>query len=254
MIKITIIGYGNLAQHLIAAFQQDPTVKIEQIFVRDSSKTFDLDPSIQIVSDWNALIPADIFIIAVSDDSIGQVSQNFPLKNQLLVHTSGGVALEKISNHNRRGVFYPLQTFTKGKAVDFKTIPICIETEFSADLEILKKIAKSISDKMYIINSEQRKALHVAAVFVNNFTNHLYQIGNEICIANQVPFAILEPLIAETAAKIQSLTPLEAQTGPAKRHDQKTIDSHLDFLKSDQIKHNIYKTLTQSIQSDGKEL
>lgn len=254
MIKITIIGYGNLAQHLIAAFQQDPTVKIEQIFVRDSSKTFDLDPSIQIVSDWNALIPADIFIIAVSDDYIEEVSRNFPLINQLVVHTSGSVALEKISNHNRRGVFYPLQTFTKGKKVDFKNIPICIETEFSADLEILKKITKLISDKTHIINSEQRKALHVAAVIVNNFVNHLYQIGSEICIENQVPFAILESLIAETAAKIQTLSPLDAQTGPAKRQDQSTIDLHLDFLKSDPIKHNIYKTLTQSIQSDGKEL
>ena len=82
----------------------------------------------------------------------------------------------------------------------------------------------------------------------------MYQIGNEICVVNQVPFAILEPLIAETAAKIQTLKPLDAQTGPAKRHDQKTIDSHLDFLKSDVIKQSIYKTLTQSIQNDGKEL
>lgn len=254
MIKITIIGYGNVAQHLISAFQENPTVKIEQIFVRDSSKTVDIDSSIQIVSDWNALIPTDIFIIAVSDDFIGAVSESFPLKNQFVVHTSGSVALEEISNHNRRGVFYPLQTFTKGKTVDFKTIPICMETEFIADLEVLKKVAKSISDKTYIINSEQRKALHVAAVFVNNFVNHLYQIGSEICVENQIPFAILEPLIAETAAKLQSLTPLEAQTGPAKRHDQKTIDSHLDFLQSDEIKQTIYKTLTQSIQNDGKEL
>ena len=254
MIKITLIGYGNVAQHLIRAFQQNPVVKIEQIFVRKSSKVIDIDRSIQIVSDWNALIPADVFIIAVSDDFIQEVSENLKLKNQLVVHTSGSVALENISNNNRRGVFYPLQTFTKGKKVDFKNIPICIETEFSADLEILKKLAQSISDKMYIINSEQRKALHVAAVFVNNFVNHLYQIGSKICVENQVPFSILAPLIAETADKIQALTPLEAQTGPAKRHDQKTIDSHLDFLTSDVRTQSIYKTLTQSIQNDGKEL
>ena len=163
------------------------------------------------------------------------------------MHTSGGVALEKISNHNRRGVFYPLQTFTKGKAVDFKTIPICIETEFSADLKILKKIAKSISDKMYIINSEQRKALHVAAVFVNNFTNHLYQIGNQICEENNIPFEVLHPLIQETAEKIKELSPSEAQTGPALRNDTKTIEKHIDFLENPEYK-KLYQLLTQSIQ------
>lgn len=254
MIKITIIGYGNVAQHLIYAFQQNEEVTIQQVFSRNSERFSDNDSTFEFISNWEDIIPADIFIIAVSDDFIGEVSQNFPLKNQFIVHTSGGIALEEISNHNRRGVFYPLQTFTKGKTVDFRNIPICIETEFSADLEILQKIAKSISNKMYIINSGQRKALHVAAVFVNNFTNHLYQIGSEICIENQVPFAILEPLIAETAAKIETLSPVEAQTGPAKRKDQKTIDSHLDFLKSDEIKHTIYKTLTQSILRNGKEL
>lgn len=254
MIKISLIGYGNVAQHLIYAFQQNSDVSIQQVFSRNAEKLRSTESMLNFISDWEDFIPADVFIIAVSDDFIGEVSQNFPLKNQLVVHTSGSVALEQISNDNRRGVFYPLQTFTKGKKVDFKNIPVCIETEFSADLEILKRIAKSISDKTHIINSEQRKALHVAAVFVNNFTNHLYQIGSEICIENQIPFAILESLIAETAAKIQTLSPLDAQTGPAKREDQSTIDLHLDFLQSDLIKQNIYKTLTQSIQRDGKEL
>jgi predicted short-subunit dehydrogenase-like oxidoreductase (DUF2520 family) len=222
--------------------------------VRDSSKAVNLDPTIEMISDWSQLKPADIFIIAVSDDAIGFVSNQIPLKNQLIVHTSGSAALEEISDNNRRGVFYPLQTFTKGKKVDFKEIPICIETEYSADLEILQKISKTISDKTYIINSQQRKALHVAAVFVNNFTNHMYQLGSEICQKNQIPFTILEALIAETAVKVRTLTPLEAQTGPAKRNDRKTIDSHIHFLKSDATKQSIYKLLTQSIQNDGKEL
>lgn len=254
MTKITFIGYGNVAQHLIQAFLENPEISIGQIFVRDPSKALAFDAGIDIVSDWNLLAPADIFIIAVSDDAIGAVSDQIPLKNQLIVHTSGSVSLEEINSDNRRGVFYPLQTFTKGKKVDFREIPICIETEFSADLEILQKISKAISDKTYIINSQQRKALHVAAVFVNNFTNHMYQLGSEICQENQIPFAILEALIAETAVKAQTLTPLEAQTGPAKRKDQRTIDSHIDFLKSDATKQSIYKLLTQSIQSDGKEL
>ena len=254
MVKINFIGYGNVAQHLIQAFLQNPDISIGQIFVRDSSNIISIDANIEIISDWKELAPADLFIIAVSDAAIGTVSNQIQLKNQLVVHTSGSVSLEEINSDNRRGVFYPLQTFTKGKKVDFRKIPICIETEFSADLEILQKISKSISDKTYIINSQQRRALHVAAVFVNNFSNHMYQLGSEICQENQIPFAILEALITETAAKVQTLTPREAQTGPAKRNDKNTIDAHIDFLKSDASKQSIYKILTQSIQDDGKEL
>ncbi len=254
MTKITFIGYGNVAQHLIQAFLQNSEIKIHQVFLRDASKVATSRSGIEFISEWSLLTPADIFIIAVSDDAIAEVSRQISLKNQLVVHTSGGVSFEEISNQNRRGVFYPLQTFTKGKKVDFVAIPICIETEFSADLEILKKIAKTISEKTFIINSQQRKALHVAAVFVNNFVNHLYGIGSEICFENQIPFSILEPLIAETASKVTRLAPKNAQTGPARRHDQKTIETHIDFLKSDPNRKSIYTLLTQSIQDNGKEL
>jgi predicted short-subunit dehydrogenase-like oxidoreductase (DUF2520 family) len=257
MIKISIIGYGNVAQHLISAFRQNSNFCIEQIFVRNQEIAKTISPALKIISDWNQLQPSDIFIIAVSDDAISEVSSHFPLKNQLLVHTSGSVDLEQLNEKNRRGVFYPLQSFTKGKKVDFNKVPICIETEFSPDLEILHKIAKLISEKTFVINSQQRKALHVAAVFVNNFVNHLYQIGSEICQENQLPFSILESLITETCSKIETLSPKNAQTGPAKRNDQKTIDSHLHFLNADETKTSIYKLLTQSIQTtqnNGKKL
>jgi predicted short-subunit dehydrogenase-like oxidoreductase (DUF2520 family) len=254
MVKISIIGYGNVAQHLIPAFQQSTLVSIQQVFLRDPSKAPASDQGIEFISDWSQLIPADIFFLAVSDDAIASISAEIPLKNQLIVHASGSVSFEDMSSTNRRGVFYPLQTFTKGKTVHFKEIPICIESEFSADLEMLQKIAKAVSDQTYIINSQQRRALHVAAVFVNNFVNHLYQIGSEICQDNQVPFSILEALIEETSAKIKTLSPKNAQTGPAKRSDQQTIDSHLHFLQSDARKQSIYTLLTQSIQNNGKKL
>jgi len=112
-------------------------------------------------------------------------------------------------------------------------------------------VAKSISNAVFPISSEQRKALHVSAVFVNNFTNHLYQIGHEICVEHQVPFEILKPLIQETAQKIKILNPADAQTGPAKRNDSSTIEAHLDYLTNENQK-NIYKLLTQSIQHNGK--
>lgn len=257
MVKVVIIGSGNVAQHLISAFQNSQKTGIEielvQVYSRQKASVSHLLDLKQITNDLDALAEADLYIIAVSDDAIASVSSQLPFKNRLVVHTSGSVPLQALNEDNRKGVFYPLQTFTKNKAVDFKTIPICLESENGTDYQLLDKVAKSISEKVFAINSQQRKALHVAAVFVNNFTNHLYQIGQEICRENQVPFEILKPLITETANKIMVLSPEEAQTGPAKRHDTATIKAHEAFL-SNENQLTIYKTLTQSIQGNGEKL
>ena len=253
MTKVSIIGSGNVAQHLIQAFQSNPAIELVQVFARNPKNVTHLLDSDRITSDYSQLQQADLYIIAVSDDAIAEVSENLALNNQLVVHTSGTVTLNALANKNRRGVFYPLQTFSKDKAVNFKTIPICIEAENEKDTTTLKLIANAISDAVYDINSEQRKALHVAAVFVNNFVNHLYQIGNEICDANTIPFAILKPLIQETANKIATLSPKAAQTGPAKRNDISTIAAHQQFL-TDENQAAIYNLLTQSIQDNGKKL
>jgi predicted short-subunit dehydrogenase-like oxidoreductase (DUF2520 family) len=253
MIKITIIGSGNVAQHLIDAFAKSNAVEIIQVFSRTQKQISPLLDSNKITSDWNALAEADLYIIAVSDDAIASVSSQLPFENRLVVHTSGSAPLTSLDNKNRKGVFYPLQTFTKGKTVDFKAIPFCLETQFENDYALLEKVAQSISNNVYTIDSHQRKALHVAAVFVNNFTNHLYQLGNDICQENQVPFDILKPLILETAKKIQTLSPQDAQTGPAKRNDLSTIATHESFLTNEN-QSTIYKILTQSIQNHGKKL
>lgn len=257
MVKVIIIGSGNVAQHLIVAFQKSQAagtdIELVQVYSRKKGPLLHLLDSESIVNDFSGILDADLYIIAVSDDAIAKVSDQLPFKNSLVVHTSGSVALDCLNNDNRKGVFYPLQTFTKNKEVDFKNIPICLESENSPDFRLLEKVAKSISEKVFAINSEQRKALHVAAVFVNNFTNHLYHIGNEICMEHQVPFDILKPLILETAQKIMTLSPEEAQTGPAIRKDKKTIEMHQAFL-SNENQSNIYKTLTQSIQDNGKKL
>ena len=253
MTKVSIIGSGNVAQHLIPAFQLDKSIELVQVFARTKKDLAHLLDSDRIISDYSQLQAADVYIIAVSDDAIAEVSAALPFNNQLVVHTSGTVALTSIAITNRRGVFYPLQTFSKDKAVNFKTIPICLEAENENDFQILSSIASTISDAVYKINSEQRKALHVAAVFVNNFVNHLYQMGHEICENNQVPFEILKPLIQETAHKIITLSPKEAQTGPAKRNDLKTIEAHEQFL-TDENQANVYRILTQSILNNGKKL
>ena len=228
MISVLIIGKGNVGTHLYNAF-----LNVDEIIAnRINSRMLENVPK------------ADVTIIAVSDDAIAEVSAK--IKNSFVVHTSGSVALNDLKNVHRKGVFYMLQTFSKDKNVDFSNVPFCLEAENKNDLQLLETLAKHLGNKIYAINSEQRKVLHVAAVFVNNFTNHLYKIGNDICKNHNVPFEILHPLIEETLEKIKELSPEKAQTGPAIRNDKKTIKNHLNLLTKKQ--QNIYTILTESIQ------
>ncbi|WP_394774104.1 Rossmann-like and DUF2520 domain-containing protein [Flavobacterium sp.] len=253
MIRITLLGSGNVAQHLIKAFAKSEAVEIVQVYSRKKENLASLIDFDKITDNFEDLKEADLYIIAVSDKAISEVSKQLPFQNRIVVHTSGAASLDVLDIKNRKGVFYPLQTFSKSKEIDFSTVPMCLEAENTFDFKVLEALAKSVSNAVYAINSDQRKALHVAAVFVNNFTNHLYQIGQEICAEHQVPFEVLRPLIQETAQKINTLDPIDAQTGPAKRNDLTTIEAHLDYLLNENQK-NIYKILTQSIQNNGKKL
>ncbi|NHN24470.1 DUF2520 domain-containing protein [Flavobacterium jejuense] len=248
MIKIVLLGSGNVAQHLLQVMLKSADIELVQVFARNKSSISHLITKEQITSNYQDLKEADLYIISVSDNAIAEVSSNLPFENRLVVHTSGTSELSVLDDKNRKGVFYPLQTFSKSKAVDFSTIPICLETENERDYKTLGTLANLISKKAFAISSEQRKSLHVAAVFVCNFVNHLYEIGNQICDDNEVPFEILQPLILETANKITELSPKEAQTGPALRKDTKTIEKHIEFLKDSNYKE-IYTLLTQSIQN-----
>ena len=251
MISVSIIGSGNVAQHLISAFEKADGIELVQVYLRNPNSITSISKSIAFTQNFNELQPVDLFIIAVSDDAIVSVSEQIPFINHLVVHTSGSVAMESLSNSNRKGVFYPLQTLSKTKEINFKEVPLCLEAENKSDMKMLHEVASAISNNVYEIDSNQRKSLHIAAVFVNNFANHLFQIGNDICNENGVSFEILKPLILETANKINSLSPKEAQTGPAKRGDTSTINKHLDFL-TDPNQKEIYKILTKSIIDNDK--
>ena len=229
MISVLLVGKGNVATHLYTAFLKADGISVKQISSRKLEN----------------VTPADVTIIAVSDDVIAEVSSK--IKNTFVVHTSGSVSLNDLKNNSNKGVFYMLQTFSKDKEVDFSEIPFCLEATNEKEYQLLERLAKSIGIKIYTINSEQRKTLHVAAVFVNNFTNHLFKIGNDICKENYIPFEILQPLIKETFLKIQSLSPEKAQTGPAIRKDKKTIKNHLNLLNTGQ--QEINNILTKSIQN-----
>ncbi len=251
MIKVVIIGSGNVAQHLIKVMQTAVNVNLVQVFARNKESVLHLIAEDKITCNYNDIKDADVYIISVLDNAIAEVSNNLPFTNRLVVHTSGTSELSVLDSKNRKGVFYPLQTFSKDKEIDFTSIPICLEAENKEDFKTLENVAQILSQKVFAISSEQRKSLHVAAVFVCNFVNHMYAIGNQICEEHNVPFEVLQPLIMETAQKISTLTPEEAQTGPAFRNDTKTINKHLEFLQESNYQE-LYKLLTQSIQNVKK--
>lgn len=236
----------HLAHELDAAHH-----KIKQVYSRNINSAKDLaHPFLADAIDDLALLKDDIdvLLLCVSDDAIAQIATQLKHHRCLIAHTSGAMDMELLANTSSfYGVFYPLQTLSKGKKVNFYDVPIGIEGNNSAAEKMLFAMADTVSNKVQYINSEQRKYLHLAAVFANNFTNALYIEAAEILEQHGLSFDLLRPLILETAKKVQTLTPKEAQTGPAKRHDESTINKHLELL-SETEKREVYSALTQLIK------
>ena len=251
MIKIVILGAGNLGTHLFRVFSQAKEVHVLQWYNRSPESLKQHQKDVAITDQLDHLMEADVYLLALSDDAIPITANELaPLKG-IVAHTAGSVPMGVLKQHTNQGVIYPLQTFSKNRTVDFKNIPICIEANNDQSKETLTKLAEAIGENIHYINSTQRMGLHTAAVYVNNFTNHLYHVGAQICEEQEVPFDLLRPLIAETAVKIESITPKEAQTGPALRNDKTTLQKHIDQL-SNPIFKNLYLTLTESIQKNDE--
>lgn len=248
MISVILLGAGNVATHLYKGFSKSNQVKVIQWYNKSVDKIQSYKNEVVVTDKLSELMEADVYILAVSDDAIGNLSAKLPFENRLVVHTSGAFNIHDLDKKNRRGVFYPLQSFSKDAQVDFTEVPLCIEVLEKTDLNTLKSLAEALGSKSHKVNSNQRKSLHLAAVFVNNFTNQLYRIAHEITESQGVEFEILKPLITETARKVQELSPYMAQTGPAKRNDKKTIKKHLNLLENEQHKA-IYELMTKSIQN-----
>ena len=251
MLSIVILGTGNVAYHLFNAIAQSSSSQIIQVFGRNTKALQQFENRVPVTDSVGSIVAADLYLIAVTDGAIPQLSAQLGSKKGLVAHTSGSVPLTSLESV-RKSVFYPLQTFTKGKDVDFEHIPICLEAENEKDYLLLEQLAKSLSNQVVRLGSKQRKALHLAAVFGNNFTNYLYTIVEEICRKNEVDFKLLYPLLSETADKIRFLPPKMAQTGPAKRHDTTTIQEHLNMIDNP-THHYIYKMMSNAIQKANEE-
>lgn len=248
MISVVLLGAGNVASHLYKAFSKSDEIAVKQWYNRSFETIQHYKNEVDITDDLDTLVDADVYIIAVSDDAAAGLSAKLPFSKRLVVHTSGSLGLHKLDKKNTRGVFYPLQSFSKEAEMDFKNVPVCVEAEERKYVPLLKKIAKAIGSPVHKVNSDQRQVLHLSAVFVNNFTNQLYRVAHEIAESQHAEFDILKPLILETAKKVQHLSPYAAQTGPAKRGDKKTLKRHLKQLEKEEHK-TLYKLITASIQN-----
>jgi predicted short-subunit dehydrogenase-like oxidoreductase (DUF2520 family) len=251
--NVSFVGSGNLAWHLASALD-NTDYPVKEVYSRNEKNAVALvqrlyHGQVKRTLDFSSS-PSRIFIIAVSDDALQEVAQEIILpEDAMLLHTSGSRPLDvlQFAATSRIGVFYPLQTFTRHRKVDFTDVPFFVESEDQETEKIMLDMAKAISRKVFKISSGERKALHVAAVFASNFTNHMLTISRDILKARKLDFEWLKPLIAETVNNSLSLTPEQAQTGPARRGDLEILDNHIEFLRNDHAVSEIYRIITQHI-------
>lgn len=249
-LNFCFIGAGNLATHLSKAFQNEG-FNVLQIYSRTEKSAKELAEvlSVKYTTSVNEIDEnADIYFVAINDSAVEEVLSKVNFNNKLVVHCSGSLPLSKLENYSENvGVFYPLQTFSKSRNVDFKEIPIFIESDSIKNEQLLLQLAREISNSVSIINSEKRKMLHISAVFACNFVNHFYTIAADILKSKEISFEVLKPLILETARKVQEMVPEKAQTGPAVRFDENTINAHLHELNSFTEYKQLYESISKSI-------
>lgn len=249
--RIVMIGAGNVASHLAPALLK-AGANLCQIYSRtaDSARELGRKTGITFTTETATVYPdCDIYIFCVSDDALVPLIKRIRInRDALLLHTSGSLPLDILKPYAARyGVLYPLQTFTKKRDLDFNEIPLCIEAVDTATRQEVKQLAGMLSSRVEEISSEKRKKLHLAAVFANNFVNHLYGLAGKILEEEELDFSLLRPLIFETAHKVMLMAPEMAQTGPARRGDEGIIDMHKALLKNNRKLLNLYTLLSGSI-------
>lgn len=244
--EVVILGGGNVAWHLYNWLRKGTSVKIKQLYARNLAQLDHAAADIPKTNNPNALVSADIYLLAVSDAAIEPLSQwawQQPLG--LWVHVSGITPMEVLPS-KRKGVFYVPQSMTKGVSIVTSGTPCCLEANSNNDVTLLKTMATAMGFDAMEVNTHQRQMLHLAAMFANNFTNHMIYKANEILAKHQLPKTLIAPMIREVFEKIQKITPYDAQTGPARRGDMGTIEKHRLLLKNNELL-GLYDAISQSI-------
>lgn len=240
MSKIAIIGYGNVGYHFAKRLEIKNEVSIYSR-TPDGTSTIDL----------KSLDPKefDFVILATPDEAIAEVSSSLGRSNAIVVHTSGSRPMSDVANHKKHGVIYPLQTFSRSKEIDFKSFPIFIEGNDEAEREIYS-FTSNFSNDVRLTTSGNRVKLHLAAVFACNFTNHMYHSAEKLLVPLNMTFQDLQHLTEETLKKALEMSPSHAQTGPAIRGDESTIQLHLSMMKDEKMK-KIYELITEDIRNQS---
>jgi predicted short-subunit dehydrogenase-like oxidoreductase (DUF2520 family) len=254
--KIVILGAGRLAVNLSMAIHKKG-YDIVEVCNRTESKGKRLAWKLKAryIPEPEMITPdADLYILAVSDTAIPLLLDRIKTGNRLIIHTSGSVKMDVLREVSENfGVIYPPQTFTDHKLLRFRTVPLCIEASSGKNLLVLKSFAGSLSEKVYTINSDQRRILHLSAVFASNFTNFMVAISQELLLENGMDLRILEPIIRQTAGNASSDDVFKMQTGPALREDRETIREHLQLLSNHPDYKEIYDLITRNIIQRKKE-
>ncbi len=257
-IRAVVIGSGNVAEAFARTLADMSDVELRQVMARNAERC-------KVVAEigrcsWSTnpmqLAEADIYIISVSDRAVEGVACGYNFSEEaIVVHTAGSVEMGAIPRPERRGILYPFQSFSAGRGITLKDVPLFVEADNEAVAEFLTQFAHRISSRVEYADSARRKQIHLAGVFVNNFTNHLYGIATDILAKEGLSFDLLRPIIAETASKaIDSGNPSAVQTGPAIRGDKTITAKHLDLLENDVSKRQIYKDITESIWETSKKI
>lgn len=250
--KIALIGAGNVATHLGWRLKEKG-YEVVQVYSRTEASASAL--AIRLGCSFTTSLEevteeAGLYIVSVKDavmqDMIPLLTKRNP--KALFVHTAGSMPQSVWEGYaTRYGVIYPMQTFSKQRAVDFEEVPFFVEAHTEDDLRLLKELVGRLSPKVYEATSEQRRYLHIAAVFACNFTNHMYAICEHLLSAHDLPFETMLPLIDETARKVHHLSPVQAQTGPACRYDENVINRHLQMLASEPTLATMYELISKNI-------
>lgn len=250
--NISFIGAGNVATHLAKAFiQAGQTIVGVHTRSLASAEAFANTYHCVNAPTLAALPESDVYVFAVKDDALPEVVAHFAELHRtgLCIHTAGSVALSVFLNQGikRCGVFYPMQTFSKDKVLDYTTLPIFLETAHTDDEVMLEQLALKFTSKVYHLDSEDRKLLHLAAVFACNFSNHCFAIAEDLLAKAGLSGELLLPLIDETCLKLHTMPAIKSQTGPAVRYDQKVMQRQLALLSEDPLRQAIYRVVSESI-------
>ena len=249
---VAFIGAGNLATNLAKAFYRKG-FHIIQVYSRteESAKSLAQQVEAEYVTELSAVTEeARLYIVSLKDAAFVDLLPGMVAGKEkgLWVHTAGSIPMDIWKGQAKRyGVFYPMQTFSKQREVDFREIPVFVEGNSEEDTNFLKEIAAVLSENVYEASSEQRKSLHLAAVFTCNFTNHMYALAAELLKKYGLPFESMLPLIDETARKVHELEPHVAQTGPAVRYDKNVMGEHLQMLAHEPEMRELYQKISEDI-------